>query len=51
MKGKVIITGTQRGLGIRLVGGRSISAGDLQSDFGIFIKQVIPGSLADRDGI
>lgn len=46
---KIVISGTKNGLGIRIVGGRSAkqSASD---NFGIFIKEVIRGSLAERDG-
>lgn len=39
------------GLGIRIVGGRNIQLADgEESDFGIFVKEIIPGRLADRDG-
>ena len=46
----MVIKGTQKGLGILIVCGRSILSGNLESDFGIFIKQIIPKHLADRDG-
>ena len=46
---QIVINGCQRGLGIRVVGGRNV-ASDLEKDFGIFIKQILPGSLAAQDG-
>ena len=45
-----MITGTQSGLGIRIVGGQRVSSNQ-ELDQGIFIKEVIPGSLAERDGM
>ena len=50
---KVVIEGCKlQGLGIRIVGGRNITLADGEmSDFGIFIKEVIDGRLAKRDGI
>ena len=40
-----------QGLGIRIVGGRSMQLADgRESDFGIFIKEVLEGRLAQRDG-
>ena len=45
----IVIEGCRNGLGIRIVGGRNI-ASDLEADFGIFVKEVIFNSLADRDG-
>lgn len=46
---EVVISGTHGGLGIRIVGGQRAGT-SLNSDFGIYIKEVIPGSLAERDG-
>ena len=47
----VVITGTKKGLGIRIVGGRNVKVSDGgESYFGIFIKEIISGSLAERDG-
>ena len=40
-----------QGLGIRIVGGRNMTLADGRlSDFGIFVKEVIPDGLADKDG-
>ena len=40
-----------QGLGIRIVGGRNMTLADGRlSDFGIFVKEVIPNGLADKDG-
>ena len=47
---EVTITGTQSGLGIRIVGGQRASPGQEPQDQGIFVKEVIEGSLAERDG-
>ena len=47
---EIVINGTQSGLGIRIVGGQRAGSSQ-ESDFGIFIKEVIPQSLAERDGI
>ena len=47
---EVVITGTESGLGIRIVGGQRASPSQESQDQGIFIKDVIPGSLAERDG-
>ena len=44
---EVIISGTRAGLGIRIVGGINTTSSD---EFGIFVKEVIQGSLAARDG-
>lgn len=46
----ITITGTSTGLGIRIVGGRTMKVSNKESYFGIFIKEVIKGSLAERDG-
>ena len=46
---EVIINGTSNGLGMRIVGGRNM-ASNQESEFGIFIKEVIKGSLAAKDG-
>lgn len=46
---KVVIQGCKDGLGIRIVGGRNIVS-EAESDFGIFIKEVLPNSLACNDG-
>lgn len=46
---EIVISGTQSGLGIRIVGGQRAGSSP-QSDFGIYIKEVIPGSLAEKDG-
>lgn len=46
---QVTIRGTKHGLGIRIVGGKTVSSAE-ESGFGIFIKEVIKGSLAARDG-
>ena len=35
-------------LGIRIVGGTHMQSSE--GDFGIFVKEVLPGSLAERDG-
>lgn len=47
---RVVISGTQKGLGIRIVGGRTVQVSDKESYFGIFIKEIISGSLAEKDG-
>ena len=47
----IVITGTQSGLGIRIVGGQRASPSQESQNQGIFIKEVTPGSLAERDGI
>ncbi len=44
---EVIISGTRAGLGIRIVGGINTTSSD---EFGIFVKEVIQGSLAASDG-
>lgn len=46
---EIIIDGTKDGLGMRIVGGRN-KASNHDSEFGIFVKEVIRGSLASRDG-
>lgn len=46
----IVIEGCKGGLGIRIVGGRNITS-ESESDFGIFIKEIIPSSLANRDGM
>ena len=47
----VVIEGCKQGLGVRIVGGRSMRSMDGQeSDFGIFIKEVLKGRLAEKDG-
>ena len=48
----VVIEGCKaQGLGIRIVGGRNTRSPDGQeSDFGIFIKEVLRGRLAEKDG-
>ena len=48
----VVIHGCkEEGLGIRIVGGQNMPLGDSkESDFGIFIKEILPGRLAERDG-
>ena len=48
---EVTITGTQSGLGIRIVGGQRASPSQNGQVLGIFIKEVIEGSLAERDGM
>ena len=50
MRKEVVISGTQKGLGIRIVGGRTVQVSDRESYFGIFIKEIIRGSLAEKDG-
>lgn len=45
----VTIHGTREGLGIRIVGGYSTATST--EDFGIFVKEVLKGSLASRDGM
>ncbi len=45
-----MISGTKKGLGIRIVGGRAVQESDGESYFGIFIKEIIPDSLAHKDG-
>lgn len=47
---KISISGTSKGLGIRIVGGRTVKLSDKESHFGIFIKEVIRDSLAEKDG-
>ena len=48
----VEIRGCKTGLGIRIVGGRNVRLADgRQSDFGIFLKEVIADGLAAKDGI
>ncbi len=44
-----MIEGTKSGLGIRIVGGRNVTS-ESEDDFGIFVKEVITGSLAASDG-
>ena len=46
----VVIQGCKNQLGIRIVGGRNIVS-ETESDFGIFIKEVLPNSLASEDGV
>ena len=46
---EVTIKGTKHGLGIRIVGGKSVTSVQ-DSGFGIFVKEIIRGSLAARDG-
>lgn len=48
---KIVIQGTSKGLGIRIVGGRNVPVSDQMSTFGIFVKEVITGSLAEKDGM
>ena len=51
VKKEVVIRGTKKGLGIRIVGGRTVQFGaDGESYFGIFIKEVIKDSLAEKEG-
>ena len=45
----MVINGTRDGLGIRIVGGMNIASND-ESEFGIFVKEVLKNSLAARDG-
>ena len=47
---EVVISGTRDGLGIRIVGGKNVASSD-ESEFGIFVKEVIKNSLAARDGM
>lgn len=47
---EVVISGTQSGLGIRIVGGQRAGSSH-DAVLGIFIKEVVPGSLAERDGM
>ena len=47
---KVVITGCSSGLGIRIVGGINAATQSASVDFGIFVKEVMPDSLAARDG-
>lgn len=47
---EITISGTKKGLGIRIVGGRTVQTSDNESYFGIFVKEVIHGSLAEKDG-
>ncbi len=42
----MVIHGTKEGLGIRIVGGNTATT----EDFGIFVKEVLRGTLASRDG-
>ena len=45
------ISGTSKGLGIRIVGGRTVKVpNENTAYFGIFIKEVIKDSLAEQDG-
>ena len=45
------ISGTSKGLGIRIVGGRTLKVSNENAAyFGIFIKEVIKDSLAEQDG-
>ena len=49
---KIVIEGTSNGLGIRIVGGRNLLfSQNKESDFGIFVKEVIKRSLAEKDGM
>lgn len=49
---EVVINGTKKGLGIRIVGGRTMLTGaNNESYFGIFIKEVIRNSLAEKEGM
>lgn len=49
---EVVISGTKKGLGIRIVGGRTMQTGGSQeSYFGVFIKEVIRNSLAEKEGM
>ena len=50
---RVKISGCRsQGMGIRIVGGRDMTLPDgRHSHFGIFVKEVLPGRLADRDGV
>lgn len=44
----ISLAGTRQGLGIRIVGGRNIHSNE--SNFGIFIKAILEGQLAEKDG-
>ena len=44
----VRLTGTRGGLGITVVGGRNVQSSD--NNFGVYIKEVIPGQLAYKNG-
>ena len=44
----VRLTGTRGGLGITVVGGRNVRSSE--NNFGVYIKDVIPGQLADKNG-
>ena len=44
------VTGCSGGLGIRIVGGINVATQSATVDFGIFVKEVMPGSLAERNG-
>jgi len=46
---EVVISGTKNGLGIVIVGGINMLSNE-EAEFGIFIKDIIKGSLASRDG-
>lgn len=49
---EVLISGTKKGLGIRIVGGRTMQMdADGESYFGIFVKEVIRNSLAEKEGM
>lgn len=45
----VRLTGTRGGLGITVVGGRNVRYSD-NNNFGVYIKEVTPGQLADKNG-
>ena len=45
---KVRLTGTRGGLGITVVGGRNVRSSD--NNFGVYIKEVVQGQLADKNG-
>lgn len=48
----MVIGGTKKGLGIRIVGGRTMKMDtEGESYFGIFIKEVIHNSLAEKEGM
>ena len=48
----IVIQGCKSGLGVRIVGGRNMKLpSGQQSNFGIFIKEIIEGGLGHRDGM
>ena len=48
---KIELQGCKSGLGVVVVGGRNMRLRGQQSDFGIFIKDVLEGRLGHEDGM